>query len=581
LEKQLSKKNVDCRHLHTSHAFHSQMMDPIVDPFAEYLGQVRLDPPQIPFLSNVSGTWIAPDEATDPSYWAKHLRQTVRFSDCVRELLKEPRSVLLEVGPGKTLATLVLQHQNRTAEQVVLPSTRHPKDRKSDVAFILNTLGQLWLAGIQIDWAGFYANENRHRLPLPPYPFEGKRHWIDTGKQVYTPAPTAPRSSEEPVKTAVSNLTYPEQKIDNIYNDASSNDIEQIVANIWQDVLGTKQVRINDNFFDLGGDSLLAVQLFAQVERMFGKKLPLGTLYEAPTVSQLSNKLTNLESSASWSSLVEIKSGDGSKPPFFLVHGAGGNILIYRNLAQHLDSDQSVYGLQSQGLDGEGPFHTRVEDMASYYLKEIKALQPQGPYLLGGYCMGGTVALEIAQQLHAQGHEVALLVFMETYNYSNIPAQSLLNKAYFYLQKINFHWRNFLLLSSKEKLTFIKEKAKVARGRRKLWFGMVTSRIGHRFPLGDKQNVSLFNLWEANDRAALSYVPKPYPGRIIQFRPMKEYAHHEGPQLGWEELAAVALEIHELPVYPGGMLVKPFVRLLAEKLEVSISKALETEPGNV
>lgn len=572
LGKHLSKKNVDFRHLHTSHAFHSQMMDPILHAFAAHLSQVKMNPPQIPFLSNLTGTWITPDEAANANYWAKHLRQTVRFSDCVRELLKEPNRVLLEVGPGQTLSTLARQHQNQSKQDVVFSSTRQPKERKSDVAFILNTLGQLWLAGIQIDWAGFYANENRHRLPLPSYPFEGKRHWIDTGKQVYTPAPTAPRSSKKPVKTAVSNLTYPEQKIDNIYNDASGNDIEQIVANIWQDVLGTKQVRIHDNFFDLGGDSLLAVQLFAQVERMFGKKLPLATLYDAPTIEQLANILLEEEWRPRWASLVEIQSGDGSKPPFFLVHGAGGNILIYRDLARHLDSDQPVYGLQSQGLDGEGPFHTRIEDMASYYLKEIKAVQSQEPYLLGGYCMGGTVALEMAQQLYAQGHEVALLVFLETYNYSNIPAQSLLNKGYFYLQKINFHWRNFLLLSPKEKLTFIKEKAKVARGRRKVWFGMVTSKIGHTFHLGNRQNVSLFNLWEANDRAALSYVPKPYPGRVIQFRPMKEYAHHEGPQLGWEELAADGLEIHELPVYPGAMLVQPFVRLLAEKLKIAINK---------
>ena len=180
LEEQLSKKNVGCRHLHTSHAFHSRMVEPILDTFAEQVKQVRLNPPQIPFVSNVTGTWITPDQAMNPGYWARHVRQTVRFSDCVQELLKEPNGVLLEVGPGQTLSTLARQHSNKSKEQIVLSSIRHPKEQKSDIAFILNTLGKLWLAGIQVDWPGFYKHERRHRLPLPTYPFERKRYWIES-----------------------------------------------------------------------------------------------------------------------------------------------------------------------------------------------------------------------------------------------------------------------------------------------------------------------------------------------------------------------------------------------------------------
>ncbi|NET07729.1 MAG: SDR family NAD(P)-dependent oxidoreductase [Symploca sp. SIO2B6] len=179
LQNQLASSGVDCRRLHTSHAFHSQMMEPILEPFQEQVKQVRLKPPQIPYISNLTGTWITPQEATNPDYWTSHLRQTVRFAEGLQELLKKPAQVLLEVGPGRTLSKLAKQHHQKQAEQVVLTSLRHPQEKQSDVTFLLNALGQLWLAGVQVDWSGFYAHEQRHRLPLPTYPFERKRYWIE------------------------------------------------------------------------------------------------------------------------------------------------------------------------------------------------------------------------------------------------------------------------------------------------------------------------------------------------------------------------------------------------------------------
>jgi acyl transferase domain-containing protein/acyl carrier protein len=179
ISKKLSDRKVECRRLHTSHAFHSGMMEPILEPFTEAVRKVKLNPPQIPFISNVTGTWITVEEATDPHYWAKHLRQTVRFGDGISQLLETPRRILLEVGPGRTLCTLVQQHSTQAIEQVVLPSLRHPKDRTSDVDFLLKILGRLWLAGVAIDWSGFYRHEQRHRVPLPTYPFERQRYWIE------------------------------------------------------------------------------------------------------------------------------------------------------------------------------------------------------------------------------------------------------------------------------------------------------------------------------------------------------------------------------------------------------------------
>jgi acyl transferase domain-containing protein/acyl carrier protein len=190
LEQQLEAQGIGYRRLHTSHAFHSQMMNPIVGTFTEHLKTVKLNPPQIPFISNVTGTWITATEATDSNYWARHLRQGVRFAEGIAELLKDSRVLFLEVGPGRTLSTLTKQ---QASGRVVLSSLSHPKDEQCDVAFLLNTLGKLWLAGVQIDWSGFYTHEKhdllkaaalRYRIPLPTYPFERQRYWIEPPEQL-------------------------------------------------------------------------------------------------------------------------------------------------------------------------------------------------------------------------------------------------------------------------------------------------------------------------------------------------------------------------------------------------------------
>jgi acyl transferase domain-containing protein/acyl carrier protein len=183
LEKQLSSQEVECRQLQTSHAFHSVMMEPILEPFSEVLKSIKLNSPKIHFVSNVTGDWITEQQATSPEYWCQHLRQTVRFSDGISQLIEQFEGVFLEVGAGRTLSTLTTQHLGKNAKQQVVTSLRHVKEQQSDVKFLLQTLGRLWLAGVEIDWSGFYTFERRHRLPLPTYPFERQRYWIEPSKQ--------------------------------------------------------------------------------------------------------------------------------------------------------------------------------------------------------------------------------------------------------------------------------------------------------------------------------------------------------------------------------------------------------------
>ncbi|MBG1243113.1 type I polyketide synthase [Nostoc sp. NZL] len=179
LQNQLAAQGIECRQLHTSHAFHSQMMEPILKAFAERVKKVTLNPPKLPYISNLTGTWITVTQATNPDYYAQHLRSTVLFAQGVEKLLATPEQVLLEVGPGNTLTTLAKRHPDKAAAQTVLTSVRHPQEKQSDNHVLFTTLGQLWLAGVNIDWFGFYSHQEYYRLPLPTYPFERERYWID------------------------------------------------------------------------------------------------------------------------------------------------------------------------------------------------------------------------------------------------------------------------------------------------------------------------------------------------------------------------------------------------------------------
>jgi amino acid adenylation domain-containing protein len=194
LERELETRGVRHRRLRTSHAFHSEMMEPALEPFLQALRRVRLWPPSIPFLSNVTGTWITGQEATDPGYWARHLRGTVRFADGIAELLREPGRALLEVGPGNSLTTLARE----MGAPVAIPSLPHAADRRPDAELALTALGRLWLAGIEIDWEAFHAGERRLRVPLPAYAFEHRRYWIEGPGPLGTGAAVRPDLSKRP-----------------------------------------------------------------------------------------------------------------------------------------------------------------------------------------------------------------------------------------------------------------------------------------------------------------------------------------------------------------------------------------------
>ena len=359
-----------------------------------------------------------------------------------------------------------------------------------------------------------------------------------------------------------------------------ADDVRKELTQIWQDLLGVSSIAPDQNYFDLGGDSPLAVQLFARIEKSFHIKLPLATLFEAPTIEGLAELLGCQATVSGWSPIVPIQP-KGSRSPFFCMHGAGGNVLIYRDLAAHLSSEQPFYGLQSPGMDGSCAPLSRVEDMAALYAREIRRIQPHGPYYLGGYCLGGTIAFEVARQLQARGERIALLALFDTLNWCKIPLPSFWSKTYHAFERVVFHTANVLRLDSAGKARFLSEKVKILRARLPVWQGMLLGKFRRPMSHGTSNSTALSKIWQANDKAAMDYVPKPFLGTVTDFRPMRQYRWFCRPGTKWEALAEEEKSV-VLPVYPAGMLVEPFVKHLAEALDKAIQEAIvENQDSNL
>lgn len=1092
LHQQLSEQKVESRRLHTSHAFHSQMMEPVVEPFIEYFQQIPLHPPEIPYISNVTGTWITAEQATNPKYWAKHLRQPVRFAEGIQNFLGDHSQILLEVGPGRTLSSLAKRHPDKTEEQILLTSVRHPQEKRSDLDFLLNTLGQLWLAGVSVDWEGFYSHEKRYRIPLPTYPFERQRYWVGDGRAAkqnlqpkqsivekkndladwfYIPSwkrsninptesviPTtnivfadefgfgdkivqkmerdghnvitvrvgtefkkisdrlynlnpeqeddyhtlcqelrerneipktilhlwsvAPESKDkleiewveksqnlgfysllfltkalgrqqmsgklllgvvtnnmqkigdegllnpeqatvtgpiitigqeypniicrgidvvlpdsgtpeeeilieqirlelaiedsekmvayrmgyrwvqtfESVRFESGEKTNPRLKAEGIYlitgglggigitlaehlakavrakliligrsqfprreeweqwlanhdeMDATSikirklrdiealgaevlifsadvtnlkqmqaaitksrerfgsingvihaagvpgggaialktreisasilepkvkgtvvlnaifqdvqldffvlcsslnsmigafgqidycganafedafaqykrvqngtltvainwdawqevgmaeeatkqrsgtisynhnlgllptegvdvfshiianelpqvlvstgdlqsrlklynsdqflsslkkraqdylprsahprpqlsnayvvprNQLEREIVKIWQQTLGIKQIGIEDDFFELGGDSLTAVQVINKLRETFQTELPIEAILNTGTIAKLSESVQTTTSSQNIPDqktlevrsplLVEFHTGSNHKQPLFLLHPVGGTAYFYRDLARYLGSDIPVYGTQAQGLDGKTELLTSIEEMATEYIKAIRTIQPNGAYFLGGASFGGTLAFEIAQQLHAEGEKVGLLAMIDTPG----PGQMLkkldddteiaaaIIDILLQLDKSLFSSKSFPQVGNvEEQVMYALEQAKIA------------NLLTNDFQIPSIRQI--IRVFKANMEAMWNYKPLMYPGKIVFFRaqdkPQKYDLVH--PEYPWIELAASGIEIHTVSGNHLTMNYEPHVQIIAEKLKICLA----------
>ncbi len=568
------KKKTHCVNLKTSHAFHSRMMDPAAEALEQIINKYDLKSPLIPFVSNVTGRYITADQATDAGYWASHLTQTVRFSDGIKTILRESSPLMIEVGPGMTLASLARQHLRKDDEAVALSTIRHRDQKTSDFAFMLNTLGSIWTQGIEIDWRAFYKDEMRMRIPLPSYPFERKRLWIDQGKKKFVKGNASAENDAIDHKSS----NYKNKAAEYVQDDMLD-DVESRLLLIWNRVLGAETVSRDDDFFELGGHSLLAAQLFAEIESAFGKNIPLSSLYHSSTIAKLS-KLIRDEDNVQWLNIVPIRS-TGTRPPIFLVHGAEGNVLLYRDLAKHLGEDQPIYGLQADGLDGRSEINADFQNVAQKYLKQIREVQPSGPYRLCGYCLGGTISLEIAQQLHSMGEKVNFLGMIEIYNIQSLKWPLPIHiRIYNKYLNVWYHFLNTIFASNENKWRFLKDKAGVQWGRLKVSAKVGCQKLMKKIGIQNKKGFHHIKVDEAFDHALTKYFPQKYPGRITLFVPNRLPVGFKDPQTyGFGEVAEEGINRIEIPVYPRGTLIEPYVKDLAERLRDCLDHTGESNPN--
>lgn len=287
LTQELARRGVAAMVLRTSHAFHSAMMDPVLEDFRALARQVRLSPPRIPFVSNVTGRWITDVEATDPDRWVRHLRGTVRFAEGVRLLAGDPARIYLEVGPGGSLGRLFA----RQAASSVFGVLR--RDRADETAYLREQIGRVWLTGQSPDWPKLYSTPPR-RIGLPTYPFERVRHWIDVPPAPLAAGASGPTPGADPpawdgAMPVVSGAADPLPAIHGSGPDgpAVGGDVEAMIAALWQEVLGTAPAGPDDDFFAAGGHSLLALHLVSRVRDVYDVTLPLRAMLEQPTVAGL------------------------------------------------------------------------------------------------------------------------------------------------------------------------------------------------------------------------------------------------------------------------------------------------------
>jgi glutamate-1-semialdehyde aminotransferase/malonyl CoA-acyl carrier protein transacylase len=289
LSATLEEKKVMYRRLATSHAFHSAMLDPMLPGFAEVVSSVQMHPPQVPFVSSLTGTWITDEQATSPDYWVEQVRRAVRFSNGIAELLHDPANILLEVGPGQTLSTLARQHPAKQAAHEIVASLKSEENIKPDLGSpdlrsMLEAAGHIWSAGGSVDWARFHSNEARHRVPLPTYPFERQRYWIDspplaTADQAALPANETRSHSELKEQTMTVQQTN--------HNAADTLRLQQTAAleklrALFSDISGLSadQLVASAPFLEIGLDSLLLTQASTAIEKSFGVHVTFRQLLE-------------------------------------------------------------------------------------------------------------------------------------------------------------------------------------------------------------------------------------------------------------------------------------------------------------
>lgn len=420
LEARLTAREVPTKRVRVSVPAHSPLLAPIADALRAEARTVALHPPRIPVISGMTGRRLSDAEALDPDYWVRHLLEPVQLARAMETLGAAQPVVIIEAGPHRSMSALVAYNLPGQPVVASLPADDDPASRDPALASLRDALDRATLWAHGVDLPAPATGPPPRRVSLPTTPFDRSRHWPLAADH----PPVAARSPAEPPPARA--RRHPRPALGTPYVPPRT-DAEALIAELVSDLLGVGEVGAEDDFFSLGGSSLITLQLIQQVKARLGADLPPAAAFQGLTVARMAAFLdaTAITSASGvrvapspnpaqtmGPNIVPIRES-GDRRPLFFVHPAAGIVFPYFELARRLGPDQPFYGLQAAGLDGDEEPDARVEDMAARYLPQIRAIQPAGPYLLGGYSFGCYIAYELALRLQAAGAEVGLLALVD------------------------------------------------------------------------------------------------------------------------------------------------------------------------
>ena len=381
-------------------------------------------------------------------------------------------------------------------------------------------------------------------------------------------------------------LPHPERtlEINNSYK-PPEDEIEKQLVILWEEVIGVHPIGIHDDFFEIGGHSLIAVKLLSKIQKEIGTKITLPDIFQSLTIANLASRIKD-ESlhSSKFSSLVCIQSGSVNKvlPPLFFIHVLGIGLKYCRPIAKYLGQDRPIYGLSIQLLDKRPKIGNSVEDLAQFYISEVKHVYPAGPYLFAGFSFGSLVAFEMARQMRVRGEDVRLVALFDTILPAFFQKTDMKRMVKEHQEKFKKQGVSYLMQKAGNRLRtkWLLVKIKVVRSywRTQLWYYNATGRT-------DKISIGLkeFAIWDENREIEKNYRPDPYPAKVVLFKSEETILNTQylnDPQLGWGNVALGGVEIIECEGSHVGMVEYPHVEILAKKLNQSIIKALNTEMSN-
>lgn len=501
LERALERSAVACRRLVTSHAFHSRAMEPMLEAFARAVAAVERRSPQRPFISNVTGEPITEDRAVDPRYWARQIRERVRFADGLRHLPGDAATVCIEVGPGRGLGRLAATTLGDGARVVHSTHPAAPDDRVA----LLTAAAEAWCHGVDADLT-LGVDRPLRRVPAPTYPFARERHWVDARSA------SAPTRVEAPATPAAPPL---------VADDPRS--LTALVAAHMADALGVSALAADDDFYDLGGHSLLAVGLSRALFEATRVRPSLDVLIRHSTPARLAAYLEAERARAADGPggaehdaeareeqiVIHLRDGRSDHPPIFLLHPAGGLLFGLHEIARRLDPAYPVYLVQPRGMRTGQGFDGDMQTMAARYLRAIRRVRPRGPYRFVGHSFGGAVAYEMARRLRAMGEDVDLLVMLDTFLAADTAG---------FRDAVNASHERFFRDMSPQAHTVLQ-----GLGDSMPWFG---------------------ELYDLHYRVVMDYTPQPSAGPVTFFRAReRDRWLPDHPELSWYDLAEDGLEV--------------------------------------